>query len=325
MTKKRKRVVRPKAVISWVWEDDDPAARPCEPRHIDYSDQSIPTTELTVYDSLIACLDQQVGEGEDDVPGVLDETLANILVLADDFRSAIEWLTSEGVSHADEQGRRAGQRRRHLKERGEFTNGMRFVQLCGEWITTTDAIAVSAARQCIDDWEEIGDHRSLHFHKEEAGVRWEPCSAENSATTTMHLANPFCAPPATPEDDGRTVTQYHVELVSDEDGYAERSEVERSRWTSETDESEEEAAKGGVRWRLNQRAESAMKWLAGAAELAAEIAGHSDEDTLRRFFPSLREIQRKARRAATESRAAATAKTPQEAVNRGRHGGQTIH
>ena len=323
MTKKRKRILPPKEIIDWVWEDDDPAAAPCESGQMDFRVQSVEPAKLVVYANLLACRQaKEEADGRKHEPAILDGTLTNILVFADDCRTAVEWLTSEVVSHADEQGRRAGQRRRHLKERGRLTNGMRYVQLCGQWITSTDAIAAAATRECIDDWEEIGDRRSLHFHEEEAGVRWDPCSAENARTATMHLANPYSAPPATPEDDGRTVTQYRVELVSDEDADPMRNEAERSRWTNDTSKGKDDPIKGGAAWTLNQRAEAAMEWLSGAAETAGDIVRHGEDETLKRFFPNLQEIQREERRCAAQRRAA---NTHQTAGTSGKYRGQTIH
>ena len=139
-----------------------------------------------------------------------------------------------------------------------------------------------AARQCIDSWEETNDHRSLHFHKNEGGIRWQPCSAENGTTTRMHIANPFTAPPATPEADGRTVETYFVSLSDDEPGTA-----ERSRWLSETEtDIEDEEQHGTLQWTLNPHGRRALDWLSDAAGTAAVITLDNEEETLRELFPS---------------------------------------
>ena len=79
------------------------------------------------------------------------------------------------------------------------------------------AIKVLAARECIDSWEETDGERSLHFHKCEDGLRWQPCSGETESTTTMTLGNPYNAPAPVAEADGRTVDKYVVSFSDDED------------------------------------------------------------------------------------------------------------
>ena len=215
--KKRQRLVSADEIIAWIWEKDDPAAAACESRHLEVGDQSVEATDLRAYDSLLACeRDDRGGDGEDETAG-LDRTLANILVFADDCRAATEWLDSEVVSHEDEQARRAGQRRRHLKERGLLENGERFVRICGQVVTDAGLIRVMAAAQCIDSWEETDGERSLYFHKCEAGMRWQPCSTEIGSTTRMQLSNPFTAPPPRPEADGVKVDKYLVSFSDDEE------------------------------------------------------------------------------------------------------------
>ena len=319
--KKPQRVVSASETIHWVWEEDDPAAARCESQHRDINNQSLEATELLVYYGLLACHVTKQDNSTESLVGWVDRTLANILVFADDCRNAVEWLTREVVNHADEQGRRRGQRRRHLKERGLLQNGRRFVRLCGQVITDTEMIAVDAARECIDDWDETADQRTLHFHKEEGGVRWDPCSEDNDRTVTMHLGNPFTAPRATRETDGRTVQQYRIELLNEEPATA-----ERSKWTSaDGSDTNEGENKTELKWTLNKRAETAMEWLSFAAETVGDIARHSDEDTLQRLFPNLREIQRRQRRETAQKQAALATKTQPTAGLATRKGGQTIH
>lgn len=284
--KKRQRLVAAEESIGWVWEDDDPAAAACGTQHLDVGDQSADPAELRVYDGLLASeREQEDGSAEDDAAG-LDRTLTNILVFADDCRAATEWLSDETVSHDDEQGRRSGQRRRHLKERGRLTNAKPFVRICGQTVIDSRLVAVMAARQCIDNWEETEGQRSLHFHKREAGMRWEPCTALDGISTRMCLSNPFTAPPATQESDGPRVEEYLVTLSDDKPATA-----ERRRW--DTDDEDTMAAK--AEWMLNSRAETAMEWLAEAADAVADITSEGDDRTLRELFPSLRESKRRAR------------------------------
>ena len=308
----RQRLVRAEDIIAWIWEKDDPAAAACESQHLKVADQSVEACDLRVYDSLLTY------EGE---AASVDRTLANILVFADDCRTATEWLTSEVVSHDDEQARRAGQRRRHLKERGLLQNGKRFVRICDAVILDAEMIAVMAARQCIDDWEESAGERALHFKKCEGGVRWQPVTTDIGGTRTMHLSNPFTAPPTKPEGDGRTVEKYHVSFAEQEPPRAERSQ-----WVSANEadiDDEEKATQPG--WVLNNRAETTMDWLSEAAEIVADMAMDSEEQTLRGLFPSQREMKRLEEREAAHKRAAATKKqTPTEKPGTGGPG-QSIH
>ena len=294
------RLVSADEIIAWIWEKDDPAAAACESQHLEVGEQSVEAAELRVYDSLLACeREEQSGEAEGEAAG-LDRTLSNILVFADDCRTATEWLSSEVVSHDDEQARRAGQRRRHLKERGLLENGKRFVRICGQVVTDAEMIAVMAARQCIDDWDETAGERTLHFEKYEAGVRWQPASTENGSTTRMHLSNPFTAPPAKPEADSRNVEKYLVSF-SDE----EQATAERSQWgTADEAEIDDNGKDTEPRWALNKRAETTVQWLSDAAETVADIAMESEEQTLRTLFPSLREIKRHEEREDARKRAA---------------------
>ena len=318
-SRKRQRTVLAEEIIDWVWEDDDPAAPACESRHLDISDQSLEATELRVYDSLLACSEDKTASGTEQAVAVLDRTLANILVFADDCQAAVKWLRKETVTHSDEQGRRAGQRRRHLKERGLLKNNRPFVRLCGQVIIDSDTIAISAARQCINDWEESGDGQSLHFHKEEDGMRWRPESTDNGRTATMDLANPYTAPPPAPEPDGRTVHRYRIEL-----GDHEHPKAERSQWTNADGEDADHTSEPV--WVLNTRAESAVEWLAFAAETVANIATDCDENTLRQLFPSLREIHRQEEREAAASRAAQPKTTKEPAAQPdAKSRGTTIH
>ena len=138
---------------------------------------------------------------------------------------------------------------------------------------------------------------------------------------TMHLGNPFTAPRATRETDGRTVQQYRIELMNEEPATA-----RRSKWTSaDGSDTDEEENKTELKWTLNKRAETAMKWLSFAAETVGEMAIHSDEDTLQRLFPNLREIQRRQRRETAQKQAALATKTQPTARLATRKGGQTIH
>ena len=225
-------------------------------------------------------------------------------MFADDCRAATEWLGSEVVSHDDEQARRAGQRRRHLKERGLLKNGKRFVRICGQVATDAAMIAVMAARQCIDSWEETDGNRSLHFHKCDGGIRWQPCSTETGSTTRMQLSNPFTAPPAKPEADGRKVDKYLVSFSDDEHATAERSQ-----WKSADEaDSDDHGNDTEPRWVLNTRAETTVDWLSEAAETVAEIAMDSEEGTLRELFPSVREMRRREEREGAHKRAAEATK-----------------
>ncbi len=295
--KKRHRPVSAEEIIAWVWENDDPAAASCESRHLDISDQSVEGTELRVYNGLLAC-EPDKSSGKQGGAEVLDRTLANILVFADDCRAATEWLQNEVVSHDDEQGRRAGQRRRHLKERGLLDNGKRFVRLCGQVVTDTGMIAVIAARQCIDVWEETDGERSLYFRKCEAGIRWQPCSTETGRTTRLRLANPFTAPPAKPEADGRKVVSYVVSISDDGEATAERQEEENTEVANVDDNTND------AQWVLNSAAETAVEWLAEAAEAAAEITIENEDGTVRELFPSPREMRRREERENAQKRAA---------------------
>ena len=318
--RRRERVVSPEDMIGWIWENDDPAAATCESQHLDISDQTVEVTELQVYYGLLACGQGKKDGSTESGVGNLDRTLTNILVFADDCQAAAEWLSSESVNYADEQGRRRGERRRHLKERGLLQNGVRFVRLCGQAIIGTDTIAMMAARQCINDWEESAEQQSLHFKREEAGVRWEPCSTENGRTATLHLGNPYTAPPATEEADGRTVQEYRIELWSDENPIA-----GRSAWTSAEESDTEDEDETELAWTLNGRSEAAMEWLTFAAETVGDITRESDKDTVEELFPSLQEIRREAGRTAAQKRAAQTTKTQPTAGPATRKSGHTIH
>ena len=172
--KKRARIVPTEDIIEWVWENDDPAAPPCGSQHLNTSDQSVDPAGLRVYDSLLRCKLATVDKDAEGESAKLDTTLSNILVFGDDCRAATEWLRNESVSHDDEQGRRAGERRRHLKERGLLENGKRFVRICGQVVIDAGLVKVMAARQCIDWWQETWGESTLHFHKCENGVRWQP-------------------------------------------------------------------------------------------------------------------------------------------------------
>lgn len=317
--RKRRREVQAEDIVSWIWENDDPAATVCQSRHLDIGDQSLQGSELQVYNGLLACEQEQSNDVHGEASS-LDRTLTNILMFADDCRAGVEWLDNEVVSHDDEQARRAGQRRRHLKERGLLRNGNRFVRICGQIITDAGTVAIMAARQCIDSWEETNDHRSLHFHKNEGGIRWQPCSAENGTTTRMHIANPFTAPPATPEADGRTVETYFVSLSDDEPGTA-----ERNRWLSETEtDIEDEEQHGTLQWTLNPHGRRALDWLSDAAGTAAVITLDNEEETLRELFPSAREMRRREERALRRKQAAeATKSEPTDAPPSGR--GPSVH
>ena len=297
--KKRHRPISADEIIAWIWENDDPAAAACESRHLDVSDQSVEATDLRVYNGLLAC-EPDKSDGKQVEAEGLDRTLANILVFADDCRAATEWLQNELVSHDDEQARRAGQRRRHLKERGLLENGKRFVRLCGQVVTDAAMITVMAARQCIDGWEETDGERSLHFHKCETGIRWQPCSTETGSTTRMYLGNPFSAPPAKPEADGRTVVTYVVSFSDDEHATAERSQWENAEEADVDDDRNDTKAQ----WVLNTAGETAVEWLAEAAETVAEIATENDDVTLRELFPSLREMKQREEREGAGKRAA---------------------
>ena len=145
--------------MAWTWEDDAPAGAPSTSAQLDVSDQSIEAGKLQVYDDLLSCepAEQHADapiERDGDGRGV-DDTLVNVLVFADDCRRAAEWLDDRPVSHEDEQARRAGERRRHLKERGILGNGRNYVRICGQIVLDTEIIAAMAARGCIDHWEEI--------------------------------------------------------------------------------------------------------------------------------------------------------------------------
>ena len=294
--KKRQRPVSAEDIIAWVWENDDPSAPTCESRHLDVSDQSVEAAELRVYDALLA-FDPDHSTGNDSDPESLDRTLTNILVFADDCRAATEWLENGVVSHDDEQGRRAGERRRHLKERGLLDNDRRFVRLCGQVTLDPAQIAVMATRQCVDFWEETDAQRSLHFKKCEAGIRWQPCTAETGRRTRLLLANPLTAPRAGPEADGRRVIAYEVSISEDEEPTAERQAWENT----EADDVDEHTS--DARWVLNSAGETAMEWLAEAAETAAEITMENDDETVRDLFPSRREMRRREERYEAQKRA----------------------
>ena len=317
----RQRLVSADEIIAWIWETDDPAAAACESHHLEVGEQSVEASDLRVYDSLLGCeQEKQGGEAEGEAAG-LDRTLANILVFADDCRTATEWLSSEVVSHDDEQARRAGQRRRHLKERGLLENGKQFVRICGQVVTDAEMIAVMAARQCIDNWEETAGERTLHFEKCEVGVRWQPGSTENGSTTRMHLSNPFTAPPAKPEADGRNVEKYLVSF-SDE----ERATAKRSQWvTADEADIDDDGNDTEPGWALNKRAETTVQWLSDAAETVADIAMDSEEQTLRTLFPSRREIKRHEEREGARKRAAAARKRKPTEGPATAGPGQSIH
>ena len=187
---------------------------------------------------------------------------------------------------------------RHLKQRGLLKNGLPFVRLCGQVMIDSDTIAISAARQYIDNWEETTEGQALHFRKEEDEVRWQPERTLSGRTVDMDLSNPYTAPPAAPEADERTVHRYNMELGDDKEATAERRE-----WAS-ADPELDIAANAG--WVLNKRGESAVEWLSVATEVVTKIATLSDEDTLRQLFPSIREIRRR------EEQAAASRRTPEE-------------
>ena len=320
----RQRLVSADEIIAWIWETDDPAAAACESHHLEVGEQSVEASDLRVYDSLLGCEQaKQGGEAEGEAAG-LDRTLANILVFADDCRTASEWLSSEVVSHDDEQARRAGQRRRHLKERGLLKNGERFVRICGQVVTDAEMIAVMAARQCIDNWGETAGERTLHFKKCEAGMRWQPVSTENGSTTRMRLSNPFTAPPAKPEADGRNVEKYLVSF-SDE----ERATAERTQWVTadeaDIDDDDDDDNDNEPGWVLNERAETTVQWLSDAAETVADIAMDSEEQTLQTLFPSLREINRHEEREHARKRAAQAKKTKPTKGPATARPGQSIH
>ena len=320
--KKRQPLVALEELIAWVWENDDPAAATPHSRHLDVNDQAVEVEDLGVYKSLLTCDQDDPSSGRQVYAHKLDRTLSNILVFADDCRAATEWLVSGVVSHEDEQGRRAGERRRHLKERGLLANQKRFVRLCGHVITGAGAIKVLAARQCIDSWEETDGERSLHFHKCEDGLRWQPCSSETGNTTAMSLGNPYNAPAPVAEADGRTVDKYVVSFADDED----EATVTRGQWKrpagSDDDDPENDP---GLGWVLNERAENTMRWLSEAAESTAEIAAEADDDTVRQLFPSLREMRRSAEIENAQRRGAEARKsTPSERTSRsGPH--ESIH
>ena len=289
MTRRRRRDTPPLS-IAWTWETDDPAAEPCEARHLDVTDQSAAPSELRVYDSLLACeLDLEPGEMPE-VEAAIDAALANILVFADDCKTACAWLENETVSHADEQGRRAAQRRRHLKERGFLKDGRRFVRICGAMVTEQLAIEVMAARQCIDAWEHTFGERSLWFGKKKNRMRWAPRSEELDESTMLKVANPFTADPPSPDADGRIVETYTV-VVSD-DGAA---TAEPTATVVETDDPgiPQELHPG---WVLNARAHEAMTWLGEAAEAVADLADSADSPMVRELFPSWTEMERLRRR-----------------------------
>lgn len=309
-------------VISWVWEDDDPAAPP-EPGDDASADQrAVDPAGLHVYKNLLGC-EEDGGEG---APGgganSLDRTLANILVFADDCRAAAEWLRGGMVSHEDEQGRRAGERRRHLEQRGLMRSGKRFVRLCGQLLIDEKTTAITAARHCIEWWEETLQTRTLHFHKCDEGVRWEPCADETGETTRMELANPFGAPPAGPERDGRSVEKYTVGF-SDEDGPT----AERSEWSVAPDKSpgEQEDPEGRVRWLLSTQAAETVQWLAYAAETAADVATGAEDHTLRTLFPSLREIKKRDERESAAKRAAEARETKAGERRASAPSGRSVH
>lgn len=315
----QKQKVLAEDIIAWIWEDDDPGAATCDSRHLDVNDRSIELSELMVYDNLLGCSEEASGAIHPEHAVVcLDRTLANILAFADDCQAAVQWLTAETVTHSDEQSRRAGQRRRHLKERGLLKNGLPFVRLCGQVIIDSDTIAISAARQCIDNWEETTEGQALHFRKEEDGMRWQPESTLSGRTVDMDLSNPYTAPSPAPEADGRTVHRYNVELGDDEEATAERRE-----WTSANPEPDVAADAG---WVLNKRGESAVEWLSVAAETVTKIATLSDEDTLRQLFPSIREIRRRQKQEAASRRAAEQRTTEALAAEPGtKSRGPTVH
>ena len=293
MTKrKRAQRIRPEDMIAWVWEEDDPAAAPCDSRHLDIDDQSIEPHNLRVYDSLLACgLDTDSGEPAP-VADRLDTTLANILVFADDCRAAAEWLTEEAVSFEDEKGRRFGQRRRHLKERGFLTNSKRFVRICGEVVDDDTLVIAMAARHCIDHWHERWGEKALHFRKDEDGVRWEPCSHETELTTTMTVSNPFTAPPTEAEADGCEVLQYDLEA-----GHDGITAVRLTGTTPETESPDGDPDERRPRWVwvLNDRAQKTVEWLLDAAETVADMARTRDKHALQTLFPSLQETRRRER------------------------------
>ena len=289
MTKrKRPQRIRPEDMIAWVWEEDDPAAAPCDSRHLDIGDQSIELQHLRVYDSLLAYRPETGTTEPAETADRLDTTLANILVFADDCRAAAEWLTDEMVSFEDEKGRRFGQRRRHLKERGFLTNAKRFARICGQVVEDDMMIAIMAARQCIDLWKERWRQKTLHFHKCEDGMRWQPCSDETAWTARMTVSNPFTAPPTEAEADGREVLRYELTAI-DDDGITAERETSMTPETENPDEVEHDDHPG---WLLNEQAQKTAEWLFDAAERVADTAGAADKNTLRTLFPSLQEIRR---------------------------------
>ena len=226
-----------------------------------------------MYDSLLACeREEQSGEAEGEAAG-LDRTLSNILVFADDCRTATEWLSSEVVSHDDEQARRAGQRRRHLKERGLLENGKRFVRICGQVVTDAEMIAVMAARQCIDDWDETAGETDPALRE----VRGRGAVAAGQHRDREHNENAPVQPPSPRRRRNRKPT----------------AGTSRSTWCRSPTRSRRQpsAASGGPPtrpeiddngkdtepgWALNKRAETTVQWLSDAAETVADIAMESE-------------------------------------------------
>ncbi|MCY4510219.1 MAG: hypothetical protein OXG35_25145 [Acidobacteria bacterium] len=211
----------------------------------------------------------------------LDTTLTNILVFGDDCRAATEWLRNESVSHDDEQGRRAGERRRHLKERGLLENGKRFVRICGQVVIDAGLVEVMAARQCIDWWQETWGESTLHFHKCENGVRWQPHGDSAEHKTLLCLSNPFTAPPLAAEADGRYVDQYEVSWIDDDAPVAERE----SCTTTAVEDADSHEIEDKPRWTLNERAGRTAEWLSEAAETVEQTADAQHRRASKRSAP----------------------------------------
>ena len=279
---------RPEEKIGWIWEDDDIAAAPCDSRQLDVNDQSPELHHLGVYEGLMTCKVDTDRNEPAVITEEMDNSLANILAFADDCRAASEWLTEESVSFEDEKGRRFGQRRRHLKERGFLKDGRPFVRICGRIVDTNLVIAAMAARHCIDEWKESRGVKTLHFQKCEDGMRWEPCGHRSNWSTRMIVSNPFTAPATAPEADGREVLRYELSAIDDDGITAER----QTSTEAETKNPEDDAAYEHPGWMLNKRARKTAKWLFEAAETVADAARIVDEHSLRTIFPSLQDMRR---------------------------------